>query len=122
MNLFNNRLRFWAGKSEKWYHVAGFLQLSKNKGVEWEISLQSPIYDFFEFALRWDRKVDHAGLHFRFGVLWFEFTWDLYDFRHWNYDTDAWETYDENDYPVSMKTQKTEDEKSESSDKNTSVD
>ena len=67
------------------------------------------IYKFkaFEFEVCYDnskllsiilhlqlRGSDHAGPYIEFGLFGFDVTFKIYDTRHWNYNEQTWETYD----------------------------
>lgn len=69
--------------------------LFKNKA--WEIEIigwyPNPIFEFF-LDLRW-RGRDHAGPRFEIGMLGFSINLMFSDRRHWNYDENRWETYEE---------------------------
>jgi hypothetical protein len=44
-------------------------------------------------------RQDHAGIRLELGLFSFNFTFQIYDTRHWNYATNSWETrYDEKDF------------------------
>lgn len=67
-----------------------FLKLSKNKVLE----LQSGIwqeYNYFDFVLKWNKNIDHAGFVFSVELFGFYFIFQIYDKRHWNYDYNCWE-------------------------------
>ena len=47
-----------------------------------------------EFVVEW-KGSDHAGPHITIGLLGREVSLLLYDNRHWNYETNDWEVYEE---------------------------
>jgi hypothetical protein len=70
-------------------------QLFKNKAFELQISRFDPdeLIDF-TLDLNW-RGHDHAGPRFELSILGWFFSLKLYDTRHWNYDKNRWETYND---------------------------
>lgn len=75
------KLRLWK---------TGFdLNLTKNKSLEVEAYTQSDNWFNLWFCIK--RKGDHAGVEFRFAFIWFEFSIQFYDHRHWDYKNDTWE-------------------------------
>lgn len=72
--------------------------LSPHKSLEIQLNLFDNLsqYTIFEFTLNWHIKCDHAGPRCQiilFRVLYFNIM--IYDHRHWNYETNNWEKYDE---------------------------
>ena len=59
-----------------------FLKLSKNKGIELQISRWKDSKFNFEFVYR-DKTQDHKGFDVVI-TLWYEFRLAFYDFRHRN--------------------------------------
>ena len=45
---------------------------------------------FFNFNLKWTRKMDHAGFYFLFTVWDWMFCFNFHDNRHWDDDTNNW--------------------------------
>ena len=69
----------------KWY-LGFYLNLPFHKGLEVELSL-SELWDLFNIQTKSELKGDHASLmYIDIVVLWFNFEFNLYDGRHWNYD------------------------------------
>lgn len=69
-------------------------RITKNKTLEICIELYSYNLVHFELNTRfWGR--DHAGPNLSFGLLGLGFQVQLYDNRHWNYEKNTWETYNE---------------------------
>ena len=66
--------------------------LTKNKAWEAQAYRSNVVA---ECELTVAHHTDHAGVKFEIGLFTFSFVIQLYDIRHWNYDTKAWETYDE---------------------------
>jgi hypothetical protein len=78
-------------------------RLTKNKSFEIQIDLfDGNLADsWFEFNLKWTSKRDHAGPSFTLILLkLIYFDVRIYDNRHWNYETDDWEVYDEDNKSV----------------------
>lgn len=90
-------------------------KLTKNKSLELEviksgidISFLSTIHMhsrgiFFEsnicnvigHSFNWDWKRDHAGVHIDVTLFGISFAATLYDVRHWDYEKDCWESFDD---------------------------
>jgi hypothetical protein len=66
--------------------------ITKHKVIELEATKYS--YNLFEFQFDWSIKTDHAGLNIVIGLLGYSAHFGLYDTRHWNYTTNAWEIYE----------------------------
>lgn len=97
-----------------WYKV---FKISKHKSLELEaihigvgfniynhgrihqrgIEFESNLCNLIGASFNWDWKRDHAGIHIDTTLFGWTFAVTLYDVRHWNYDKDDWETYDEID-------------------------
>ena len=72
-----------------------FKALSKNKGLEIQLTLQWDFADWFEISLKTRTKCDHAGTIFTISLLRFIFFHiQYYDFRHWDDDNDKFYVYD----------------------------
>jgi len=72
-------------------------KISKNKTLE----LQSGTWhywQYFDFTVRWNRHTDHAGFNFRIELFGLYFMIDIYDGRHWDWENDCWEKYEENKF------------------------
>lgn len=92
--------------------------LSKNKSYCFQVYWSKPYYipslidtdfklfreDYFfnikfsflniiNFQCRWNRKVDHAGFLFELEILGLSTHFEIYDHRHWDYETDNWMVY-----------------------------
>ena len=68
--------------------------LTKNKALEFQVSFWGSFRELFVVGVdtRWTGQ-DHAGIKIDMTVFGFGFVLNLYDIRHWNYDTDSWEQY-----------------------------
>lgn len=68
-------------------------KISKNKAISFQLSKFDPD-NLFSIGLRFSWKgSDHAGPYFHIDVLGYFAIFNLYDIRHWNYDTNKWEIY-----------------------------
>lgn len=72
----------------------GVIMLSKFKSFEYQFENGSFMEDDpFELNFAWTRKKDHAGISLIFGIKWlFWINLSIYDHRHWDRNTDSWET------------------------------
>jgi hypothetical protein len=61
----------------------------KNKAWETELKLDTAT-KIFDIYFDWSIKQSHAGIYFSVSVLWLDFSIELYDIRHWDYDADRW--------------------------------
>lgn len=48
----------------------------------------------FHFNFSWTRKMDHAGPSIEFTILGLFMNFKIYDNRHWDYDNNDWEKYE----------------------------
>lgn len=66
-------------------------KLTKNKA--WEVqAYRSNV--IVECEIRLTHRTDHAGFKIELGLFSFSFVAQIYDTRHWNYDTQNWEIYE----------------------------
>ena len=66
------------------------------KNKYWEVQVCNEFAtDPFNFQVRYSTKGDHAGLYLSLEVFGYMFAFMILDSRHWNYDTNEWEQYDE---------------------------
>ena len=65
--------------------------IGKHKAVEFNGYRTNRIIDL-DFDLRF--RGDHAGARVMLGLLGYSVELHFYDTRHWNWDTNTWETYD----------------------------
>jgi hypothetical protein len=84
-NPFSERFNVVYEKSGKTWIPHKFWELGINK-------TNSILECWFKFSI----KEDHAGLNFDFGILGWNVKFLIYDNRHWDYENDCWETYEEN--------------------------
>ena len=45
----------------------------------------------FDFSVT--QRRDHAGIYFEVGLFGYNAAFNFYDCRHWNHETNDWETY-----------------------------
>lgn len=67
-------------------------RLSKYKFAEFEVVRDTVI---ISFSLKINPRRDHGGICIDFGLLSWGVSFNIYDSRHWDYDTDTWEVYDD---------------------------
>ena len=70
-----------------------FLHLFGNKGFEGELLYTKSWQNYFHFDVNWSRRTDHAGISLMVDVCWFSLDLKIYDYRHWNYEENCWESY-----------------------------
>lgn len=68
-------------------------QLTKHKFLELEFIRDPSV--IFNFEIRLSSHQDHAGFTFEIGLLSFEFLVNILDNRHWDYEHNNWENYDQ---------------------------
>lgn len=85
----------WSGDGAGRDYLCKTIQLTKNKSFEIQIA-NFTSYKFFDLTIdaRWVGS-DHAGLKFELDVVGFFFAVQIYDHRHWDYETNTWEVYEE---------------------------
>lgn len=74
--------------------------LTKNKGLELYCHKDTNNNAYFYFQFGWSFKGDHAGLFLEIHILSYSFEFEIRDNRHWNYEKDDWQEYDEDGYPL----------------------
>jgi hypothetical protein len=96
--LPSKRRGFYASGDKAWYNGHKYGKLSEHKG--WEIQWDHWGWDkILDLEIRLSLKgEDHAGFYFEFGLFGFSIMVNVYDSRHWDYDTNDWEIYDEENY------------------------
>jgi hypothetical protein len=65
----------------------------KNKHIELEIIKDASIASFSFKLAHW---TDHGGLYVDLGLLGYNFSFNFYDSRHWDYARGQWVSYEEN--------------------------
>jgi len=64
---------------------------SISKFKAWELQLYKDPECLLSFGFRFSfRGHDHAGLRINFGLFKYRFDTQIYDTRHWNYETNSW--------------------------------
>lgn len=67
-------------------------KMSTNKFLEIQFLKYDYLHYLFEFELNTNfTGRDHAGIMFSVGVWKYDFIFNLYDTRHWDYENDCWE-------------------------------
>lgn len=69
-------------------------RITTNKAVEVEVCR----YNFFWLTLSIETYFsggDHAGPELEFGLFGYSVSLKMYDIRHWDYENQTWEKYDE---------------------------
>ena len=61
----------------------------------WEFELIKYSRTFLKAEVRWTVKTDHAGPSIGIGLLGYEISIQIYDTRHWDGKTNAWEVYND---------------------------
>ena len=85
-----NLINLW--RTDKVWNIlySKYGSITKNKSWEFNIYRTSSIINV-EF--HWTLKGDHAGMRVMMGILGYEVELNLYDTRHWDYDTNTWKVY-----------------------------
>jgi hypothetical protein len=74
------------------------IPFTKHKSFEFVARIDSSdnfINLYFNIDMGWTKKSDHAGFNFFILLHRFHLELNIYDNRHWNYETNAWMTTDE---------------------------
>lgn len=75
-----------------------YIPCSTNKSIEIQVNLFDEMShsEIFDIYLGWSVKQDHAGVRFHLTIFHLLYaSVMLYDHRHWDYDNDKWEEYDD---------------------------
>lgn len=75
----------WSHKFEQLWGKGG--KLIKHKAWEVEVYRSETIV---ELEFRWSVRTDHAGITFGLGLFSWTLRAQLYDTRHWNYNSSSW--------------------------------
>ena len=62
--------------------------------MAWEVEL-CVVKTLIGFEINYTRRQDHAGLTVELTLFGRSISFQIYDTRHWNHKTGAWETYNE---------------------------
>ena len=66
--------------------------LVSTREINFELSILNALLHF-DFNIRW--KTDHAGVSLWLGLLGFDVGLHFHDTRHWDYENNQWEVYEE---------------------------
>ena len=75
-------------------HICKYINISENKGFEFELSKNS-YWSWFEFRVAVTRARDHAGAELYLEVGPISLSISLQDKRHWDYNNDRWMEYED---------------------------
>lgn len=91
----------WAKDADSVDYFVKEERLTENKSYCLQCSRMSP-YNILKINidLAW-RGSDHAGLEFIFEIFGYALMLNIYDNRHWNYDTGRWQTDEEREVALS---------------------
>jgi hypothetical protein len=87
-----NKKRFikWANISKHFIGLGFNLLITKNKGIEMDVSYTKDFFSWIKLSLDWSRRQDHAGLGIEASLLWMSLVFKIYDRRPWDYDSNCW--------------------------------
>lgn len=85
-------------ESKDYFYKHWTLSEKRQKSAELQISKFAQANDLLQIRLdlRWWGE-DHAGPKLEIDLWKFFFSISLYDHRHWDYENNCWEVYDEKD-------------------------
>lgn len=66
--------------------------IAKHKAVELELVYYSPTV--LEIDTSYSVKCDHAGFRLTLGLFRYSICVNYYDTRHWDYESECWQTYE----------------------------
>lgn len=90
MIYFNFGIRNPFNRTDLYHIWARHGELVKNK--IWEIEFIKDKEALFDLVFRLNFNESHAGISLGVGVLFFVIMFTIYDRRHWDYETNSWET------------------------------
>lgn len=93
----------WAkDRTAKWFSTYAHKNLTENKSFEWQT-------DYFHWTTLFSFELDliptgsdHASVGFSLTILGFMVDCKIYDSRHWDHESGAWEKYDEESHYYRM--------------------
>ena len=88
LNIRNPWYKEWSNTLFAKPYVTPF----KNKFVELECYKDGHL---LSFMLSWTIRQSHAGFDFEIGLFGYNFHFNFYDNRHWNYEEGRWMIYTE---------------------------
>jgi hypothetical protein len=99
MNIVNLRIEI-SNPFDRWefFRNLGSLSGRLTKHLAWELEHTYFSGMLFDADIQWTRNRDHAGISFMVGLLGYAVHFQIYDTRHWNYDTNTWEEYKFDEY------------------------
>jgi len=59
------------------------------KNKFWELEILKTT-DIFTVMLNWTHRQSHAGMFFELGALGYSISFQIYDNRHWDQETNSW--------------------------------
>lgn len=89
---------FYESGDKRWFNGHKYGRITEWKGweLQWDHWGWHKILDLeVRFSLKGE---DHAGLYLEFGLLGYSIMFSVYDSRHWDYENNTWEVYDEEAY------------------------
>lgn len=66
-------------------------RITQNKAWELEHTYYSDLLVDFDFSIK--QRQDHAGINLTLGIFGYGVSARIYDTRHWDYETDSWQVY-----------------------------
>ena len=93
--------RFFKHKSAEVEAYSGLIDFANqlrmsiwNREVSFNLRI---LYALFHFEFRIEWMTDHAGVSLWLGLLGFDVGLHFHDTRHWDYENNRWEVYEEDD-------------------------
>lgn len=82
------------------WHTENFKNLFSRSGLinahkAWEFEVTRYSYDLIKVQFTWSLKRDHAGPTLELALFGFNVTAKIYDTRHWDYEKNDWEMYED---------------------------
>jgi len=93
MNVVNLKVELSNPFSDRWaslYDIGG--SLSKHKRWEFQVMKTNTIV---EMSIHLNIHCDHAGLNIDVGLLGYSANLIIHDTRHWDYEFNKWEVFNE---------------------------
>ena len=83
--------------NEKGYNMLYVKKISTNLCLEIVSMLSNSWNSYFTLDISLNKNQCHAGFHFLLCILKWQFEFNIFDIRHWDYKNNCWEVYIEND-------------------------
>jgi hypothetical protein len=80
----------WGRPFENLWNRSGLI----TRHTAWEVEILQT-NQLFGFEFWYTQRQSHAGLTVELALLGYSLSFMIYDTRHWNYETNTWEVYDE---------------------------